>query len=218
MDWARIYEFLFHSNATLAFIFLAGAVGLLLAALVSRAVKHAGVYAGGLSIAIGGVWLAVLGNGITVQTAATSLSCLAILGGVLYLTVFLSLSLLKRREIKRKEREEQARRVQYSLPDKENAYLRARLHMVLQTPEEPSKKTMPSEKYFRLEHARKMLSCLKEKPLSVAERLEMDELRAIVSLYEKKERVEAEELRTVNDAFARILKLSAKYEVACKGL
>ena len=63
-----------------------------------------------------------------------------------------------------------------------------------------------------------MLCGLREKSLAATERLEIDELRAILALYETKERLDAEELRVINDAFSRILKLSAKYEIALKGL
>jgi hypothetical protein len=218
MEWERIYGVLFDKNATLAVIFLTGCIGLFVVAIVSRAVRYTGVYVGGFVVVIGSAWLAMHGNGITVKVASLSVSCLAVVGGALYLLVFLSLLLSKRREEKKRARAEEAKRLQYALPDKENSYLRARLNTVLKTPEEPNTEGKVSEKYFRLEHARKMLCGLREKSLAATERLEIDELRAILALYETKERLDAEELQVINDAFSRILKLSAKYEIALKGL
>ncbi len=211
-----LYAFLFDGNPVLAVVFAVALLALTIAAIVSRSVKHAGVYASGASIAIGGAWLAVLGNGIKVKDAAACLAGLAIAGGTLYLCVFCSIALWTKREKRKNERTEQARRLKYALPDRENAYVRARLNTVLRTPEIPAEEPSVAEKYFRLEHARKMLTAVREKELSAAERLETDELASILTIYARKERVNAEDLRIINDAFLRILKLSAKYEVALK--
>ncbi|MBQ8323385.1 MAG: hypothetical protein IJX91_05410 [Clostridia bacterium] len=213
-----VFAFLFHGNTVLAVIFAAATFALVVAAIVSGAVKHAGVYGGGVSIVIGGTWLAVLGNGISAREASTCLAVLAIVGGILYLILFVSFAVWRKRLAEKKEREERARRLKYTLPDRENAYVRARLNTVLRTPNEPSKEPSVAEKYFRLEHARKMLSAVREKEISMAERLETDELSALLSLYAKKESVDSEDLRVINDAFSRVLKLSAKYDVALKSL
>lgn len=212
----ELYAFLFNGNAVLAVIFAVAVIALTVAAIISRSVKHAGVYAGGVAIALGCAWLAVLGNGIKVKEAAACLAVLAVVGGALYLCVFFSIALWTKREKRKNERAEQAKKLKYALPDRENAYVRARLNTVLRTPETPEKEPPVGEKYFRLEHARKMLSAVREKELSTAERLETDELASILALYARKEEVNTEDLRVINDAFLRILKLSAKYEVALK--
>ena len=47
--------------------------------------------------------------------------------------------------------------------------------------------------------------------LGAVERLEMTELSAVLSLYLKKDKWNATELKRLNDVFARILKWAGKY-------
>ena len=62
-------------------------------------------------------------------------------------------------------------------------------------------------------HARALLASLREAPLSTAERLESDEIAKMLALYLQKKDFTAQDAHTLNEAFARILKLYAKYAV-----
>ena len=86
--------------------------------------------------------------------------------------------------------------------------MRARLNTALQTESEEN-----TNERVDLEHARGLLAKIKEAPLSRAERLEAEEMSRLVAVYRDKESWSTSDLRAVNDAFSRILKLSAKYAV-----
>ncbi len=154
--------------------------------------------------------LALDGNLITIVFFA-----LAVLGGVVYPIIFLCVCARKGIKKRREMRKAIERKLKYTLPDKDNAFIRSRLNTVLKTPdnEEEQEKTQ-AEKYFRLEYARKLLNAVKNASVSVAERLEVAELLVFFETYLKKEEWNISDLKTVNDAFSRVLKLSAKYSVS----
>lgn len=141
---------------------------------------------------------------------------LATLGGLVYPLIFLCVTAKKRVKVRRERRREIERKLHYTLPDKENAFVRTRLNTVLRVEDEPNTDggENRAEKNFRFEHARKLLLAVKGAELSAAERLETTELFALFELYVKKKEWNATDLRTVNDAFSRVLKLAAKYSVA----
>ena len=77
--------------------------------------------------------------------------------------------------------------------------------------------TEVDEKYvgktIRFDHAKELLSKVRSSALTTAERLQTEEIAKTFSVYMHKEHWSAEELRAVNDLFASLLKLSAKYAV-----
>ena len=105
---------------------------------------------------------------------------------------------------------EEKRRLQYTLPERENGYLRDRLRTALQ-PLSP-----PEEEGVRvsLGYAKRMLAQVKESSLSPLERIEIEETAAFVALLSKKELWSATDAKSVNEVLSRLLKLAAKYEVA----
>ncbi len=214
----KSYRFLFHDNATLAIIFFVTLAGLVLATLVCLKMQSTGVYLGVAAIFIGASWLSIIGQGVSLQEGTVCLATIAIFGGVFYLVLFFSLALFKKRQAKKAKREACARRLQYALPDKENSYVRARLNTVLRVEDAPKNQPTVAQRYFRLEHARTLLRALQEKPLSTVERMETDEISALLAVYAKKEKVTSDDLQMLNDAFLRVLKLSAKHEVLGKNL
>lgn len=104
-----------------------------------------------------------------------------------------------------------ARRVEYTLPDKDNGYVRARLSTVLRC--DPAADEEREEHSVCLSYARELLAKLKAAPLTQAERLETEGLEGVFSLYFHKPKWSANDLRAVNGACSRLIKLSAKYAV-----
>jgi hypothetical protein len=116
----------------------------------------------------------------------------------------------EQKERKRRERENAARRSQFVLPDRDNTFVQARLCTALQPTE---KEQGEKREEFRFEYARKLLTKLKNAPLSTAERLQAEDLEKTLGLCLQKERLQADEIRLISDTFAAVLKLAAKYAV-----
>ncbi len=104
------------------------------------------------------------------------------------------------------------RSLQYTLPDNENSYVRARLNTALKPQEEEGLEK--EEVGVRLGYVKKLLSGVKEAALSPVERLDVEEMASAVVLYMQKQRWSGSDVKAINEIFARLLKLSAKYEVA----
>lgn len=130
-----------------------------------------------------------------------------------FLTLFIWLC-RKRIQKRRARRAELTRRLQYTLPDRENSYVRARLNTVLQVPQERDYKRSDSGEPVRLSYAKKLLARVREEELSAAERLQAEDIGKTFAAYLQKPSWNSADLRVVNDTFAALLKLSAKYAVA----
>lgn len=117
---------------------------------------------------------------------------------------------------RRKRRAEILRKVQYTLPEKDNTYIRERLNTALHT-NVPAGKTenasqeIGSKENLQTSYARKLLEKLQEAPLTKAERLEMQEVSRLFSAYLRKSCWTVEDVRLINDMFSYLLKISAKY-------
>ncbi len=122
-------------------------------------------------------------------------------------------ALSRRRKERRRRRLQAARKLEFTLPDERNEYVRSRLRTTLRA-ETPPKTVDKDSAGVRLRYAKKMLSLLKESPLSPVERLDVEEMDGVVALYKGRERWSSEDMKAVNEVFARLLKLSAKYEIA----
>ncbi len=140
------------------------------------------------------------------------LSFLVIVGGG-YLTACALRRACVRAQERKKRRAEGARRLKYTLPDRENSYVRARLNTALKGEEELLKGEKQSVG-VRLGYTRKMLSRVREAALSPVERLDVEEMAGLLALYLHKEKWSGAEVKAINEMFARLLKLSAKYEIA----
>ena len=116
----------------------------------------------------------------------------------------------RRKERKKRERENAARRSQFVLPDRDNTFVQARLYTALQPIENEQGE---KKEEFRFEYARKLLTKLKNAPLSATERLQADDLEKTLGLCLQKERLQADEIRLISDTCAAVLKLAAKYAV-----
>jgi hypothetical protein len=108
------------------------------------------------------------------------------------------------------ERAEIVRRLQYTLPQKDNGYIRERLQNSLKIEDVEIERRKVC---VRLGYARALLGKVKAAPLTIAERMQADEMDGIFTLYRAKECWTVAELRSFNDVCAALLKLSAKYAV-----
>ncbi len=162
-------------------------------------------------------WVWAVGEKLAFEGGAITLVffVLAVLGGVVYPIIFLCICARKGIKNRREKRRAIERKLKYTLPEKDNAFIRSRLNTVLKSSEnETGEAGANAEKYFRLEYARKLLNALKNASVSVAERLEITELSALFEAYLKKTEWKMAEVKTVNDALSRTLKLCAKYSVS----
>lgn len=199
------------------FTVFAVAAGLIaLAAVVGYYLKSTGAFAA-LSAVISGVARVFISGTTAERVGFVVAAFLLAYSGVLYLLLFAILVIRKSILERKRRRAEIARRLCYTLPDRENTYIRARLNTALQIPKEDLNAYMGAsdalEQPIKLEHARLLLSKVREAPLSQAERLQTEEMGKALSLYVSKDAWSIEDLRAVNELCASLLKLSAKYAV-----
>ena len=143
------------------------------------------------------VALCVACSCITVAIAITS----AVIGCVLR---------IKNRIRKRKEERRMVeRKLKFTLPERENAFVQARVNTAL-NPETQKLVNQPTQP-IPLSHALALLADLREKELSTADGLTCAELSAFLSLYKEKSLWTSKESQDINVALAGILKLTAKY-------
>ncbi len=159
---------------------------------------------------LGGACLFALFDGAKGETVGLLLAFLGGATAVCYAPLSLALFLRRAGKRKREERVQAKRRLQFTLPDKDNTFLRDRLRTSLR--EETS--TEEEGLRARLGYAKGMLIRLKEKNLSPMERLDLEETATLLSLLSKKGKWTAEEQKGINETLARLLKLAAKYEIA----
>ncbi len=130
--------------------------------------------------------------------------------GASYPCLLVALSLQRDARRRRQERAMQAKREAFVLPDKDNEYLRDRLLTSLCKGEEGSVLTSEA---FQLSYVRRTLVKLKVAALSPADRVETEKIAEEVAKYCAQTTLSVSQLRTLNERFARVLKLAAKYAV-----
>ncbi len=152
-------------------------------------------------------------GGVQLATFGLVCICVFLLCAQAVISSFRGIIALKRKaKLRKKARIQAARRLEFTLPDEHNEYVRERLHTALRKEEllEKDKAGVP----VRLRYARQMLTLLKASPLSPIERLDVEEMDKVIALYQEERGLRSEEMKAVNEIFARLLKLSAKYEIA----
>jgi hypothetical protein len=125
----------------------------------------------------------------------------------------LSVEIRERIAERKARREEKKRRVQFTLPDRENQYLRDRLQTALHTEREEAVLEKRGS-VARMGYARKLLAQVKESPLTPVERIDVEEFAKLLAAYDRKGKWSASDVKTVSEIFSRLLKLAAKYEIA----
>lgn len=183
------------------------AVVLFLFFVLGVCLKNTGLYLSGGALVFGGLALA------PVFWSKTLIGCVLALFGVGFFMLFSWLGIHSARKRRKAEKAERLRKMKFTLPDKDNEYLRARLNTVLKERKEGEGITR-TQADVHPDYAKRLLNGLKNAPVSAVERLETEELGGAISMYFKKERLTEGDLSAVNEAFARLIKLSAKYEIA----
>lgn len=220
--WRGIFSQTFGGNTVLTIVFSLGLTLLLVSGLTGRCLRNTGLCAALSTLVVSVLWLVLAICGVSFSVGMSLVAILAAIGGFVYLLLTISLS-LQERAIKRKlAREQIERRLQFTLPQKDNTFIRERLNTVLKVPQKDVDKENTLEQLddgigatenFRLSHARTLLAKLREASLSTADRLETEEMSRLLAAYMKKSRLTADDLRAINDTFSGIVKLSAKYSV-----
>ena len=143
------------------------------------------------------------------KTVLLSVAITAFVSGFFWLFIFYLFSLLSRR---RKKRENINRELEFTLPDRENTFIRSRLSTVLNR--EFCEAERQEEKLaVEFSQALKMLDKISIAPLSTAEKIEVGQMQGDFRAFEMKETFTVKEVLSINEKFARVLKLSAKYGV-----
>ena len=135
---------------------------------------------------------------------------LLVIGSFFYLLLLAFLKIKETRRARREKRARESRQAMFTLPDKENSFVRDRLNTSLHVEEEVPDGTQREydmdESKLRLNHVRDMLAKLKAAPLAPGE-----EISRLITLYATKNRLTAKEIRDLNDCLSAILKMTAKY-------
>ena len=131
------------------------------------------------------------------------------------LGITLCLIWLKRLKIKRENRRQSAwKEFQFTLPDRENSFIRERLNGALKEGTgEKQEAVLLRDMDLRLDYTRKTITKLKASPLTPADRLEVNRISKTITFFALKNALSPTETRSLNDCFARLLKLCAKYAV-----
>ena len=109
---------------------------------------------------------------------------------------------------------EQERKLQFALPDKNDEFVRVRLHSVLNEHARAiDTETRALSKEFSFVYIKKLLAVLKEAELSVADKIKMSDYLSLVGVYTVKPEWTGKDLQTVNELLSAVIKLSAKYAV-----
>ena len=134
-----------------------------------------------------------------------------------YCVLFFILWIRRKRAERKRCHAEISKKVFYTLPERENEYVRTRLNTALQCKENGLNEDMDigneQIKPIKLGYAKQLLTEVRNAPLSPAERLQAEEMSRAFSMYLVKKSWTAEDIRAVNELCASLLKLCAKYAV-----
>ncbi len=201
-------------NGERPLIFIAGGVlsFLLVSFFIGLWTKSGGLFSALAWVGIGCGCMVAQSFDCSLKGARTLLFSSATVAGGFYFFLLASLRLGARRTARKRRREERRRKVEYTLPEKYNSFVRERLHTALQAKEE--EEIFPVEEMgVRLGYAKRTAGKLKESPLTLVERAEVDEMWKLLVGFSGKSGWSRAEMREVNDIFSRLLKLSAKHEI-----
>ena len=211
--WREMYSWLFYENIPLAVVFCSSVILLTVAFFIAYGLRSLGVYTA-LTVVLFGVYLltvSIYGGAFRITNRCTAVLC--IYTGSLYLILRTILAVRTKIQTRREQRLKRERQLQFTLPEKDNSFIRARLNTVLKSENEQETVQEPQAIDFRLGYAKQLLMKLKEQKLSTADSLKREEFSALIGAYANKLQCTASDLRALNDALAGLLKLSAKYAV-----
>lgn len=201
-----------NAHVALAAVMSGSLLVLTASAIVSALDQSVRIYLGALSMIAGGGALLKLLQEEGARELWFALCICGVFGGGTYFIAYLVALFVRAKRKKRARKEERYRQLQYTLPDRENTYIRARLNGALHCEREEGKVEKSAWK-TEFSYARDLLAGLRAAELSATDRLQTEDLSRLLALYGKKEKLDSEDLPLVNDCFAALLKLAAKYAV-----
>lgn len=210
--WLYVLRF-FGEDKVVAAVAIAMLCLTVLSAAVGICAKSTGLCAALCLLTAGAGSVLFLVRGVDGRTFGFTFSLLGCAVGIGYATVYILLETRRKIAVRKAQRAEIKRCLQYTLPDRENGYLRDRLHTALQG----NKEELSVEKHtvgVRIGYARKMLAKIKEAPLTPVERIDVEEMARLLLMYERMEKWSTSDIKAISELFSRLLKLSAKYEIA----
>lgn len=206
-----VYKRAFCSSSVLLTTFFITLAWLALGAWLAFALKRSG-YALAFSLLALGVNLIVLFiSKIFLQNVMLYFATLLCACGIFYGFALCAVTVQARITARRRQRAKIERDACYTLPARDNGFVRERLHTVLNETSDCGEGLSLSFGFVR-----RMTTQLKNENLSLTEGLEIDELSKLIALYMKKEAFTTSDVNTLNDVFARVLKLCAKYGVSVR--
>ena len=113
---------------------------------------------------------------------------------------------------KRKKKKPPTREIKFTLPDRENTFVRARLATALNG-ELATRAEQKARLAVDFTQALQMLEKIKASPLTSAEQIEVAGLCTDLRSFAQKDLFTTRETAAINESFLRILKLSAKYKI-----
>lgn len=201
-----------NAHVALAAVMSGSLLVLTASAIISVLDQSVRIYLGALPMIAGGGVLLKLLQEAGVQELWFALCICGVFGGGTYFIAYLVALFVRAKRKKRARKEERYRQLQYTLPDRENTYIRARLNGALHCEREESKVEKSAWK-TEFSYARDLLARLRAAELSATDRLQTEDLSRLLALYGKREKLDSEDLPLLNDCFAALLKLAAKYAV-----
>ncbi len=199
----------FATDSRLIGLCLAMGTALLLFAIVGGVLRSSGLF---LALAWGASGMGLI-VALSLKCSGKSVALLSGISAVASGAFYVCLEIRKRGIERKRRRAEKARRKEFTLPDRDNSYVRERLRTALD-PERTEAAFDSKTLGVRLGYIRKLLAGVKGAPLTPVERLDVEELAAFIAACAYKESWSSGELKGLNEAFARLLKMSAKYEIA----
>ena len=119
-----------------------------------------------------------------------------------------------RRKKRRELRAEQGRKLLFTLPDKENTFLRDRLNSVLKPPNLEEDRLNPQlHDGVQFLHVEGMLEKAFALPLSLGDRFTLEETAKLLKCLSLREDWSEKDLKIMNDCCLNALKIMAKYAV-----
>ena len=139
---------------------------------------------------------------------------ISVLLAVLLITVIVFIANYKKRKHYKKEFRQATKDLQFTLPEKGNEFIRARLHTVLNENSRANDTQIRAfAKDYSLGYIKKLIALLRTNELSPADRIKTEEYAKEISAYISKTEWTGNDLQTVNELFSAVIKLSGKYAV-----
>ena len=212
MFYNKIFAWIFYENIPLLIIFFVAFFALNVAVYISYSSNTTSLYVA-LSLMVGGgAWLVSALYKVRIEYAIRPTAILCVYGGTAYLILRFILS-VKRKIIARKAKREQVEReLQFTLPDKDNSFVRARLNTVLKPQKTEDVETSEIQK-IEFAHAKALIEKLKACRLTTADGLKIQSLIETIGTCATSSTCTTSELNQLSEAFSTLLKLSAKYAI-----